>query len=302
MKDTVRRRRNQKLHPERSEESAVSFGSSDGPNYRSLATLGMTRPEKSSRQEKMVTASHTEARWPLRGKIQSKLASPGRVLQLVSLRRRLVLATGIAILLCLMCASCTGFFINPSISSIFITPASTTIAVNGTQQLIATGTYSDGSKTPLTGSTVGWSSSDNTVATITNGGLVTGIATGTATMTATAEGVSGTASVTVTVQNLTTITITTTQGSTVPQSTASMSGVPSTLQFYAYANGSASQDITNAVTWSSSNTGVATISTGLSSGGNGVATSVATGTTVITATSAGSTGTVTSNRITLTVQ
>src|ERR1035441_4513815 len=201
MKDTVRRRRDQKLHPERSE-----------PNYRSLATLGMTRPEKSSRQEKMVTASHTEARWPLRGKIQSKLASPGRVLQLVSLRRRLVLATGIAILLCLMCASCTGFFINPSISSIFITPASTTIAVNGTQQLTATGTYSDGSRQPLSGSTVGWSSSDDTVATISNGGLVTGVATGTATITATAQGVSGTGSVTVTVENLTTISITTTQG------------------------------------------------------------------------------------------
>ena len=262
MNDTVRRRRNQKLH----------------------------------------LSCHPEARSPWPGKIQSKLASAGRVLRLVGLRRRLLLATGIAILLCLAWAGCSGFFINPSISSIFITPASTTIAVNGTQQLTATGTYSDGSRQPLSGSTVGWSSSNDTVATITNGGLVTGVATGTATITATAQGVSGTASVTVTVQNLTSISITTTQGSTLPQSTASMSGIPSTLQFYAYANGSASQDITNAVTWSSSNTGVATISTGLSSGGNGVATSVATGTTVITATSAGSTGTVTSNRITLTVQ
>lgn len=80
-----------------------------------------------------------------------------------------------------------------------------------------------------------------------------------------------------------------------------MSGIPSTLQFYAYANGSANQDITNAVTWKSSNTSTATISTGLSSG-SGVATSVATGTTVITAQSAGSIGTVTSNPITLTVQ
>ncbi|MGA3054348.1 MAG: hypothetical protein ABSD63_09080 [Candidatus Korobacteraceae bacterium] len=80
-----------------------------------------------------------------------------------------------------------------------------------------------------------------------------------------------------------------------------MSGIPSTLQFYAYANGSANQDITNAVTWSSSNKNVATISTNLSSG-SGVATSVAVGTTVITATSTGSIGTVTSNAITLTVQ
>ena len=261
MNDTVRRRRNQKLH----------------------------------------LSCQPETRSPLPGKIQSKLASAARVLRLVSRRRRLVLATGIAILLCLMSAGCTGFFINPTISSIFITPASTTIAVNGTQQLTATGTYSDGSRQPLSGSTVGWSSSDDTVVAITNGGLVTGVSLGTATITATAQGVSGTGTVTVTVQNLTTISITTTQGSTLPQSTATMSGIPSTLQFYAYANGSANQDITNAVTWSSSNTSTATISTGKGSG-SGVATSVAVGTTVITATSAGSIGTVTSNPITLTVQ
>ncbi len=251
--------------------------------------------------QKLHLSCDPEARSPLPGKIQSSLASAGSVLRLLSLRRRLVLATGIAILLCLAWAGCTGFFINPSISSIFITPASTTIAVNGTQQLTATGTYSDGSRQPLSGSNVGWSSSDDTIVTISNGGLVTGVATGTATITATSQGVSGTGSVTVTVQNLTTISITTTQGSTLPQSTATMTGIPSTLQFYAYANGSANQDITNAVTWSSSNTAVATISTGLSSG-SGVATSVATGTTVITAKSAGSIGTVTSNSITLTVQ
>lgn len=217
------------------------------------------------------------------------------------MRRGPVLGTGLSIVLCLMSASCTGFFINPSLSSIFITPAATTVAVKGSQQLTATGTYSDGSKSPLSGSTVGWSSSDNTVATISNGGLVTGVGTGTATMTATAEGVSGTASITVTLQNLTSIVITVTQGSTNPPQTATISGVPATLQFYAYGNGLATQDITNAVTWTSSNTSVATISSGLSSG-SGLATSVAPGTTNITAQSAGSTGTVTSNSIQLIVQ
>ncbi len=247
-----------------------------------------------------MTASHTDVRSSLPGKIPPKLAIE-RVLRLMSQRRSLVAATGTAIFLCLMSASCTGFFINPSLSSIFITPAAATVSVNGSQQLTATGTYSDGSKTPLSGSTVGWSSSDNTIATVSNGGLVTGVGTGTATMTATAEGVSGTASITVTVQNLTSIVITTTQGSTNPPSSATISGVPATLQFYAYANGSATQDITNAVTWISSNTNVATISTGLSSG-SGLATSVATGTTIITAQSATTTGTVTSNSIMLTVQ
>jgi uncharacterized protein YjdB len=230
------------------------------------------------------------------------LSSHGDVLRLLGLRRRSLLATGIAVALCLMCSGCTGFFINPAISSVFITPSAGTIAVGNTLQLIATATYSDQSTSPLSGSEVGWTSSDTTVATVSNSGLVTGVSTGTATITASSRGVSGTASITVTIQNLTSITINTTPGSAIPQSTATISGAPATLQFYAYANGSANQDITNAVTWSSSNTSVATISSGLSGGGNGLATSVAAGTTIIQAHTSTTAGTVTSNPITLTVQ
>jgi hypothetical protein len=104
--------------------------------------------------------------------------------------------------------------------------------------------------------------------------------------------------------NVTSLSITTTQGSTNPQSTATISGAPATLQFYAYANGSTLDDVTQAVAWTSSNTNVATISSGLSNGGNGLATSVAAGTTTITATITNTTtGTrVTSNTIVLTVQ
>ena len=216
---------------------------------------------------------------------------------------RLAVTVGVALFLCVSWAGCSGFFINPSISSIFITPPSASVAVTNTQQLIATARYSDGSSNTLTGSSVGWSSSDNTIATISAGGLVTGVATGTATMTASAQGVTATASVTVTPQNVTSLVITTTQGSTNPQSTATISGVPNTLQFFAYANQSTIDDVTNAVTWTSSNTSVATISSGLSSG-NGLATSVATGNTNITATITNSTThqIITSNTIVLTVQ
>jgi len=197
---------------------------------------------------------------------------------------------------------CNGFFINPSISSIFITPAAVTLAVKNTVQLTATATYSDGSTGPLTGSSAGWTSSDATVATVTSpGGLVTGISTGSATITVSAQGASSTATITVSPSNVTSIVITTTQDSTSPQPTATISGAPATLQFYAYANGSSSNDVTNAVTWTSSNTGVATISTGLSSG-SGVATSVTAGTTNITASIATTSGTVTSNTTVLTVQ
>jgi hypothetical protein len=104
-------------------------------------------------------------------------------------------------------------------------------------------------------------------------------------------------------ENVTTIAITTTPGSTSPQSTATLSGAPATLQFYAYANLSPSQDITTAVTWTSSNQNVATIATGIGTG-SGLATSVAAGTTNITATITNTTNNtlVTSNTIVLTVQ
>ncbi len=250
-----------------------------------------------------MTASHTGAGSPLPGKIQSGLALTRRVLRLVS-HKQFILTAGVALLLCVTLGGCSGFFINPSISSIFVTPPSSTIAVTNTVQLIATAIYSDGSQNTISGSSVGWSSSNTAVATVTSpGGLVTGISTGTATITVTSQGVNTTATVTVTPTNITTLSITTTQGSTLPQSTATISGAPATLQFYAYGNSLSSNDLTNAVTWTSSNTSVATISSGLSSG-SGLATSVAAGTTNITATILNTTsGTqVTSNTVVLTVQ
>jgi hypothetical protein len=232
--------------------------------------------------------NHTETRLPLAAKV------------------RFALTAGVALLLCVTWAGCSGFFISPSISSIYISPPSATIATGNTQQLTATARFSDGSSNTISGESVGWSSSATNIATVTSpGGLVTGAGTGTATITCTDQGVTATASITVTPMNVTSISITTTQGSTNPQSTATISGAPATLQFYAYANGSGTpaNDLTQAVSWFSSNTNVATISSGLSSG-NGLATSVAAGTTNITATitNASNNTLITSNTIVLTVQ
>jgi trimeric autotransporter adhesin len=218
-------------------------------------------------------------------------------------RERLVLTVAISLFLLAISAGCSGFFINPSLSSIYINPASATVAVNNQVQLIAYGKYSDGSQSKISGDSVSWSSSNSNVAEISPGGLVTGVNTGTATMTASSQGVSSTANVSVTLANITSLVITTTQGSTVPQTTATISGTPANLQFYAYGNADPSNDLTESVTWTSSNTSVATISSGLS-GGNGVATSVAAGITNITAsTTNSSTGAkVPSQTIALTVQ
>lgn len=246
-----------------------------------------------------MSASHCKPN--LSEKVQSKLASAESVLGMANHRRFLLAVT---ILLCMIGNGCSGFFINPSISSIFVTPPSSTIAVNNTVQLISTAIYSDGSQNMISGTEVGWSSSNTAVATVTSpGGLVTGVSTGTATITVTSQGVNTTATVTVTPTNITTLSISTTQGSTLPQSAATISGAPATLQFFAYGNNLSSNDLTDAVTWTSSNTSVATISSGLSSG-NGLATSVAAGTTNITAsiTNTSSGIRITSNTIVLTVQ
>lgn len=218
--------------------------------------------------------------------------------------RRLALTITTCLVLSLSLSSCGGFFIKPTISSIYVQPSSVTVGVGQSTPLAAYATYSDGTQNQVSGSSVGWTSSATNVATVTSpGGSVTGVAIGSATVTASAQGVSGTATVTVTLANITSLVINTTQGSTQNQTTAQLAGAPATLQFYAYANGSAQNDVTQAVTWSSSNTSVATISTGLTSG-NGLATSVSAGTTNITATTTNSaTGQVVSSQtIVLTVQ
>ena len=102
-------------------------------------------------------------------------------------------------------------------------------------------------------------------------------------MTASSQGITGTATVNVTLSNITSLVINTNQGSTNNETTFVINGVPNTQQFYAYANGSAQNDVTQSVTWTSSNTQVATISSGNSSG-NGLLTTVTAGTTNIKAT------------------
>jgi uncharacterized protein YjdB len=101
----------------------------------------------------------------------------------------------VGLFLCASLASCGGnFFLGPTLSTLYINPPGPTIASSKTVQLVARGIYSDGSQSEISGSSVTWSSSDPTIATVTSpGGLVTGVSTGTATITATAtETVPGT--------------------------------------------------------------------------------------------------------------
>ncbi len=165
----------------------------------------------------------------------------------------------------------------PTLTSITVSPLNQSIPIGGTQQFNATGTYSDGTVQDVTTS-VTWSSSDTSVATISNSagtnGLATGVAKGSTTIQATQGTPFGKTSFNVT-EPLSSIAVT-------PQNATIASGIPQ--QFTAigtYADNSTA-DITASATWSSSNTSVATISNVAAF--NGLASTLAAGSTTIQAT------------------
>ncbi|HEY6837619.1 MAG TPA: DUF3443 family protein, partial [Geobacteraceae bacterium] len=87
-----------------------------------------------------------------------------------------------------------------TLRSVAVTPANPVVAIGGTQQFTATGTFSDNSTHDVTASAT-WSSSVTTVATISNAagsiGKATAISAGTATIAATSGGISGGTTLTV---------------------------------------------------------------------------------------------------------
>jgi trimeric autotransporter adhesin len=152
--------------------------------------------------------------------------------------------------------------------SIVVSPAVQSISAGTTQAFTAVGSFDDGSTQLLP--SVTWSSSLNSVAAVDATGLATGVGTGTATITATSGSVSGTASLTVTAATLVSIAVT---------PAGSNMAVGTTKQFTATGtfSDSSTQDITGVVVWTSSTPAAATISA------QGLAASVATGSTTITA-------------------
>jgi len=161
--------------------------------------------------------------------------------------------------------------IQPELVSVEVTPANPSIALGLTQQFTATGTYSDASTADIT-ATVTWTSGTPATATIGAAtGLATSVAEGTTLITATQGAISGNTTLTVTAKELVSIAVT-------PADPSIALGL--TQQFTAtgtYTDASTA-DITGDVTWTSGTPATATIAAG------GLATSVAEGTSVITAT------------------
>lgn len=192
-----------------------------------------------------------------------------------------------------LAGGCRGFFVNPTLTSVAVTPTSASLIQGQTQQLVLTGTYDDGSTKDLTGSAT-WTTSASGIATVA-AGLVKAAATisnppGSATITGTSGAFSSTSTITVNTGPLTAITITT------PTSTAAAGSTVTFTALGTFTGSAQQQDITSLVTWISSNTTViATIT-----GGSGAVSSTATSgsTTTVTASLNG----ITSGPLTITVQ
>jgi uncharacterized protein YjdB len=157
------------------------------------------------------------------------------------------------------------------VGSVTVSPASSTVQTGETKTLSAT--VRDTSGAVVTDRVMTWSSSDETIATVSSAGVVTGVSAGTATITATSEGKSGSAAVTVLPVPVATVTLE-------PASVRLEPGQTATLQ--ATTKSADGTVLTGrVVTFASDNVNVARVSS------DGVVTGVGPGTATITATSEG---------------
>jgi trimeric autotransporter adhesin len=177
----------------------------------------------------------------------------------IQVRRTLASLVAISVLLGIAGCGSGGSSPTPrTLASLAITPANLSVVVGNTRQLTATGTYSDGTSSNLT-SSVAWASSDSTVVTVSASGLATTVALGTAMISAASGSINTHTNLTVS-PALVSIAVTPTGQSIL---------VNGTQQFTATGtySDSSQQDVSSSVTWSSTDSTVATVnSVGLATG------------------------------------
>ena len=167
--------------------------------------------------------------------------------------------------------------VSATLVSMSLTPSAPSIAKGTTQQFQVTGTYNNGETENITDS-VSWQSSAPNVATVSNTGLASGVSSGNAQIWVNEGSVD--AMVTLTVSPATLVSLATT-----PQSASIANGTSQQFHAMGTLSDGSTQDLTNTVSWSSSNSGAATMNA------SGLATSSGVGTTTIAAQS----GTVTTS-------
>ena len=169
-----------------------------------------------------------------------------------------------------------------SLTSIEIVGAPTVTIANGTSyQFTAYGFYNDGSRHNVTTQAT-WSSSNTAAATVGTTGRAASSGVGSTTVTATVGSIAGTVTLDVTSATIVSMVVAPSTTTIAPQTVQAFTAIGTFSD-------STTQNITHDVTWTSNNTGVATISN--SSGNVGVATGVATGSSTISASFQSVTGT-----------
>lgn len=155
------------------------------------------------------------------------------------------------------------------VTGLAISPGNPTVAAGLTQQFTATATLSDNSTQDVTKRAT-WLSSQTGFATITPSGLATAVGLGTTTISSSFSGQNASTTLTVTPAVITSVSVT-------PPTPSIASGTTQQFTATATLSDSTTQDVTNTASWTSATPATATI------GGTGLATSLAQGTSVVTA-------------------
>lgn len=178
-----------------------------------------------------------------------------------------------------------------AVSSVAVTPATSTLLVGVTDSATlgtttATATPKDASGNTLSGRTITWGSSASAVATVSAAGVITAVSPGTANITATSEGQVGTAVITVSRPPVATFVIS-------PAPPSLLVGVVDSANLRVATFTAAPKDAAGhqlagrTITWSSGSSSVATVNA------SGTVTALSAGTASINASSEGQTGSVT---------
>ncbi len=168
---------------------------------------------------------------------------------------------------------------NAALVGITVSPAQASLPIGETQQLTATGNFSDGSTQNLTQLVI-WSSSTSTIASVDASGMAVANALGSATITASSGSMTGSAAMTVTPAVVVSLSI-------VPSPVSMVLENSKQLQAQATWSDGTSQNVTAATSWSSTPAGIVSLSS------SGMATAWQVGTTTVFATYGGATGTTT---------